>query len=187
MSRLALRYYLPIVQVFLLLGIFVGEQLDRYEASRQPPQAVGVGWDIRSDGGRPSLFADVFEGLNTPVFFAMLPLATILPPEYEWLHAVAILPMILAFWYSIGRIVDRFRGLLPSKTLFERSADWRRFGQIALSISTIAFAVGVLLLFSADEVASLYAYPLMIWGGVAGFWLISEMRRPSNPLALNLN
>ena len=188
MSRLALRYYLPIVQLVLLLGMAVSEQVNRYEAAHQPPQTVG--WDIRSHGGRPNLFAEAFTVLNKPVFLAVLPLDPLLQRDSGSLFNLAIFFAIFVFWYAIGRSIDRFRGLLPTRPFLERGALWRRFAWITLSVSASGLALGIFFLFHSDEFANLYAYPLLVWAGLAALNLFSELRRPrpsSESLTLNLD
>lgn len=179
MSRLALRYYLPILQVVVLAGLFAASEIERYEAAHRPPQQVG--WDIRTDCYHSRPIAEAVGALNAPAVLTILPLQLILPNEPEWPLITSAFIAIILFWYVLGRCFDRLRGLIRSQPIFQRSKKWRQFAWIATLTSALAFALGVFLLIEVRSEEVVWAFPLLIWSGLSGLTLIAEMRRPGEP------
>ncbi len=175
MSRLALRYYLPVVQIVLVLGLFGTWEIERYEAAHRPSQEIG--WNLPSYE-RLDIFAESFGFLNAPALSTLLPLMWILPPEPEWPFVLSAILAILLFWFGVGRFFDRIRGLLPSQPLFRRSNMWRVFCSASLGLATMAMCAGVYLFFISHSEATILATPLLTWSSLTGLILFSEMRRP---------
>lgn len=173
MNRLALRYYLPIVQILFLAGLLAAAEIERYEAAHRPPQALG--WDIRSID-RPNIYGEAFAVLNAPAVFAALLMMEVLPRQDEWLLFLLLVVAMLVFWHALGRFFDRRRGLLPARLFQQRGKLWWVLAWLALAGAAAAMAIGVFLLVTMRR-GDAPSLSLIGWPGFCGWMLLQEMRR----------